>query len=81
MPQDNLKHKAATGMIWTAVQRYSKIFISFFSGIILARLLMPEDYGAIGMLAIFMSLAEEAGLSDEQMGLVLVFNAEKVYEL
>lgn len=68
-------------MIWTAVQRYSKIFISFFSGIILARLLMPEDYGAIGMLAIFMSLAEEAGLSDEQMGLVLVFNAEKVYEL
>lgn len=58
MPKDNLKHKAATGMVWTAVQRYSKIFISFFSGIILARLLMPEDYGAIGMLAIFMSLAE-----------------------
>lgn len=58
MPTDNLKHKAATGMVWTAVQKYSKMLISFISGIILARLLTPEDYGAIGMLAIFMSLAE-----------------------
>lgn len=45
-------------MLWTAVQKYSTMVISFISGIILARLLMPEDYGAIGMLAIFMSLAE-----------------------
>lgn len=58
MPNDNLKQKAATGMIWTAVQRYSTMLVGFISSIILARLLMPEDYGAIGMLAIFMSLAE-----------------------
>ena len=45
-------------MVWTAVQKYSTMIITFLSGIILARLLMPEDYGAIGMLAIFMSLAE-----------------------
>ncbi len=45
-------------MVWTAIQKYSTMLISFISGIILARLLMPEDYGAIGMLAIFMSLAE-----------------------
>ena len=45
-------------MVWTAVQKYSTMFISFISSIILARLLTPEDYGAIGMLAIFMSLAE-----------------------
>ena len=58
MPKDNLRQKAATGMIWTAVQKYSNMLVGFISGIILARLLMPEDYGAIGMLAIFMSLAE-----------------------
>ena len=58
MATDTLKQKAAMGMIWTAVQKYSTMAISFISGIILARLLMPEDYGAIGMLAIFMSLAE-----------------------
>lgn len=34
------------------------MFIQFISGIILARLLTPNDYGCIGMLAIFMVLAE-----------------------
>jgi O-antigen/teichoic acid export membrane protein len=58
MSEQSLKHKAASGMIWSAVQRYSTMLITFISGIILARLLMPEDYGAIGMLLIFMSLAE-----------------------
>ena len=58
MSQDNLKHKAASGMLWTAIQKYSTMAISFVSGIILARLLLPEEYGAVGMLVIFMSLAE-----------------------
>lgn len=45
-------------MVWTALQRYSTIFIQFISGIILARLLTPYDYGCIGMLTIFMMLAQ-----------------------
>ncbi|MBR5081064.1 MAG: lipopolysaccharide biosynthesis protein [Bacteroidales bacterium] len=58
MAEKNLKKKATSGMIWTALQKYSTIFIRFISGIILARLLTPYDYGCIGMLAIFMALAE-----------------------
>lgn len=58
MATDNLKHKAATGIVWTAIQKYSTMAIGFISSIILARLLTPDDYGAIGMLAIFISLAE-----------------------
>lgn len=54
----SLKQKAASGMIWTALQKYSAMAIHFISGIILARLLTPHDYGCIGMLAIFMVLAE-----------------------
>lgn len=54
----DLKRKATAGMIWTAFQKYSKMFITFVSGIILARLLTPYDYGCIGMLSIFMVLAE-----------------------
>jgi len=54
----NLKQKAAAGMVWTALQKYSTMFIGFVSGIILARLLTPHDYGCIGMLSIFMVLAE-----------------------
>lgn len=45
-------------MVWTAFQKYAKIGIQFISGIILARLLTPYDYGCIGMLSIFMVLAE-----------------------
>lgn len=51
---ENLKRKAVKGVIWTSIQRFSQIFVSFVSGIVLARLLEPEDYGCIGMLSIFM---------------------------
>ena len=56
--QKNLKQKAAASMVWTALQKYSTMFITFISGIILARLLTPYDYGCIGMLAVFMTLAD-----------------------
>lgn len=54
----SLKKKAVSGMVWTSVQRFAGMGISFISGIILARLLTPEDYGAIGMLTIFMLVAQ-----------------------
>ena len=55
---ESLKQKAASGMVWTSIQRFSAIGIQFISGIVLARLLTPYDYGCIGMLSIFMLLAE-----------------------
>ena len=44
-------------MVWTSIQKFAVMGISFVSGIILARLLSPDDYGCIGMLAIFMMVA------------------------
>ena len=58
MGKKNLKQKAASGMVWTSIQKFSKMGIGFISGIILARLLTPYDYGCIGMLSIFMVVAE-----------------------
>ena len=58
MAQKNLKQKAASGMVWTSIQKFASIGISFISGIVLARLLTPYDYGCIGMLSIFMVVAE-----------------------
>lgn len=58
MAKQDLKRKAVSGMIWTTIQRFAGMGISFISGIILARLLTPEDYGAIGMLTIFMLVAQ-----------------------
>lgn len=55
--QDNLKHKTTTGVFWITAQRFSQVVVNFVSGIILARLLSPEDYGLIGMLSIFMLIS------------------------
>lgn len=54
----NLKSKTTQGIIWTAVQKYTLMIVQFISGIILARLLTPRDYGCIGMLTIFMVLSQ-----------------------
>ncbi len=40
-------------MVWTAVERFGSQIVQFIIGIVLARLLLPDDYGLIGMLAIF----------------------------
>ena len=48
---NDLKQKAASGMVWTALQKYTTMGIQFISGIILARLLTPYDYGCIGIIA------------------------------
>lgn len=45
-------------MVWSGLQKYSTMIIQFISGIVLARLLTPYDYGCIGMLSIFILLAE-----------------------
>lgn len=57
MSNDQLKQKATTGMVWTTIQKYTNTIAQFISGIVLARLLTPEDYGCIGMLTIFTNLA------------------------
>ena len=44
-------------MIWSSLQRFGTMGISFVSNIVLARLLTPDDYGCIGMLMIFIALS------------------------
>ncbi|WP_308690558.1 lipopolysaccharide biosynthesis protein [uncultured Treponema sp.] len=56
MSQD-IKKKTKIGMLWNTIEKISVQGISFVLGIILARLLTPDDYGTIGMLTIFLSLA------------------------
>lgn len=53
----NLKGKTFSSIIWTTTQKVLVLFIQFVSGIILARLLTPDDYGCIGMLVIFTSIS------------------------
>jgi teichuronic acid exporter len=54
---DSLKQKTVSGLIWSFVDNFSMAFVSFVVGVVLARLLSPEDYGLIGMTVIFTSIS------------------------
>lgn len=54
------------GLLWNSITNISRYGLSFFAVAVLARLLTPEDYGLIGIIGIFISVAEilvDAGLS------------------
>lgn len=53
----SLKQKAITGVVWSAIENLSVKGVQFVLGIILARILMPKDYGLIGMIMVFMAIS------------------------
>ena len=54
----SLKEKTVKGVIWSAVDRFSAQGIQFVFSILIARLLVPEDYGVIAMLNIFLAVSQ-----------------------
>jgi teichuronic acid exporter len=52
----SLKKQALQGAVWTYLQQFGTQFITFVASIILARVLLPEEFGLIGMIAIFMGI-------------------------
>ena len=54
---NNLKHTVAKGFLWGGMSNAICQVLSLFFGIFLARILTPDDYGPIGMLAIFSAIA------------------------
>lgn len=67
---DSLSHKATTGAIWATIDRFSLMIIQFVVNLILARLLLPKDFGIIGMLAIFIAVSQT--LIDSGFGSALI---------
>lgn len=55
--EKELKGKIAGGMKWAGIESFTNKFLSMIIGIIIARQLMPADYGLIGMLAIFLAIS------------------------
>lgn len=50
---NKLKQKSITGVIWKLIERGGIQLIKLVLGVILARLLSPEDYGLIGLITVF----------------------------
>ncbi|WP_170287254.1 lipopolysaccharide biosynthesis protein [Halioglobus maricola] len=46
------------GVLWNLTERIGNQLIRFFLGVVLARLLMPEDYGVLALAAVVLVLSE-----------------------
>ena len=51
----SVKKDLATGILWTAMSKYSGIVISLVISAVLARLITPEEFGVIGIASVFIS--------------------------
>lgn len=58
MSETNLKSKTKKGLAWSMVERFATQGVQFLFGIILARLLSPEDYGILAMPLVFLAIAQ-----------------------
>lgn len=58
MAEQSLKNKTVKGVAWSGIDNIITYVVSFVVGIILARLLTPDDYGLIGIIAIFTVIFE-----------------------
>ena len=66
MAEQSLKDKTVKGVGWNSVDRIANYGIGFIVGIVLARLLSPEEYGLIGIIGIFtvvFNIILDSGLS------------------
>lgn len=57
MSETTLKDKTAKGLFWGGVGNGIQQILNLLFGIFLARMLTPADYGMIGMLSIFIAIA------------------------
>ncbi|MCX5833834.1 MAG: oligosaccharide flippase family protein, partial [Deltaproteobacteria bacterium] len=71
---DSLRHKTVHALYWSFVEAIGLQSVRFFIGIVLARLLFPEQFGLLGMLTIFMGVSQ--ALLDSGFGAALVRKRE-----
>lgn len=67
---ESLGHKAVSGAMWATIDRLGAMTLQFVVNLILANLLLPADFGAIGMLAIFIAVSQ--ALVDGGFGSALI---------
>ena len=55
---NNLKKDTTKGVIWSSIERFGTHGVQFLVMLVMARLLSPKDYGIIGMLVVFVGIAQ-----------------------
>jgi len=54
----SLKQKTISGLLWSFIDNFANLGLSFIVGIMLARLLIPAEFGLIGMITIFIAISQ-----------------------
>lgn len=70
MAQQSLKDKTIKGTFWSAADAFLGQGVTFIVGIVLARLLSPEEYGLIGICTIFITVL--SGVVDSGFSTALI---------
>ena len=76
--KENLKNKVVGAMLWNSFGKFGTVIITFISNMVLARLLMPEDFGYIGMLSIFISISDVIAIGGFGQALVQKENPQHI---
>lgn len=66
MDANELKKKTVISSFWSLIERFGYLTCQFLSNLVLARILVPEDFGAIGIMMVFVLLSNvfiDSGLS------------------
>lgn len=58
MQDNDTKGKVISGLVWKFSERILAQLVTFLVGIILARLLVPSDYGSVSLVMVFISIAD-----------------------
>jgi len=72
---DTVNKQTAKGLVWSVIDRFAGQGIQFLMSLVIARLVLPADYGLIAMLMVFMAIAQT--FVDSGFGSALVQKKER----
>ena len=76
--QDQLSTKVVSGLFWKFGERILAQVISFIVSIVLARMLLPDDYGVVAIVIIFISFADIFATSGFSSALIQKKDADEL---
>lgn len=71
----SLRNRSISGIIWTFSQQIGGQLVNFFISIILARILLPEEFGLIGMITVFIAVGTTLMSAGMPQSLIRTTNA------
>lgn len=74
----SLKAKTLSGVIWKFGERVSAQAVNFIVSIILARLLLPDDYGLIALVTVFITICNKIVISGFATSLIQKKDADNL---